>query len=344
MRIFVYPSTGAADLNVMQIKYFVSAVEHGSITAAAEDQFISVQGVSQAIADLESEIGKPLLIRQNRGSIPTEFGSEFYERSRLFLHCHEDLELFVRNRAGGPPDSGGLSIYVCAPSYSSTERVGMRIASFIRRSFDTNATVNFGSRGTCMLALEEGNADAVITIGKAVERNYRCAVLDHVSCAIQMSKKNPLSSKKCIRLTELEDARLILWPCFDYFNSNVLELLARKHAPFKPVSVERPVKGVIGFLSDGGGMIIPHIGQLDSDFLNTRPVLIHPDEGLTVPLCIVAPMTGCAKEIATLIDWAREARRQPRRDGTSLVDSTLAETVQTIVPNGFASKDAVLPV
>lgn len=293
-------------MNIVQIKYFVSVVEHGGIVAAAKDQFISMQGMSQAISDLETEIGIPLLVRQNRGSIPTEFGSEFYERALLLLHCHDDLELLVKNRAGNPPNPGDRNLYVCAPSYSSTERAGMRIAGFIRERFGVRCAVRFGSKGTCLFALEEGSADAVVTIGHADEDDaHRCTVLGHVPCAVQISKSNPLSKRKFLRLRDLGGTPLMLWPGFGYFNENVLKLLARKQAPFKPVKVERPVKGVISFLCDGGGMIIPHIGQLDSDYLNTKPVLFHPNEGMVVPLCVLAPKDGCAKEIDELIEWSQ---------------------------------------
>ncbi|MEG0323540.1 MAG: LysR family transcriptional regulator [Raoultibacter sp.] len=57
-------------MNINQIKYFVSSVENGSFSAAAAEQFITAQGISKAIADLEKELGEPLLIRKNRGVVP----------------------------------------------------------------------------------------------------------------------------------------------------------------------------------------------------------------------------------------------------------------------------------
>ena len=50
-------------MNINQVKYYISAVDCGSFSAAAAEHYITAQGVSKAIADLEHEFGLQLLER-----------------------------------------------------------------------------------------------------------------------------------------------------------------------------------------------------------------------------------------------------------------------------------------
>ena len=58
-------------MNINQIKYFVSVFDHGSLSAAAKEQCVTVQAVSKALADLERELQSDLFVRQSRGVSPT---------------------------------------------------------------------------------------------------------------------------------------------------------------------------------------------------------------------------------------------------------------------------------
>ena len=51
-----------------QIKYFVTVVDTGSFTEAAEECFISQSAISQQILSLEKELGVQLLVRSTRRS------------------------------------------------------------------------------------------------------------------------------------------------------------------------------------------------------------------------------------------------------------------------------------
>ena len=61
-------------MNIKQITYLAAVIEHGSLSAAAKGQYVTVQAVSKAIADLERELGQSLFVRESRGVHPTPFG------------------------------------------------------------------------------------------------------------------------------------------------------------------------------------------------------------------------------------------------------------------------------
>lgn len=72
-------------LTLRQLRYFVAAVEEGSITRAAELYHVAPTALSQQLKLLEEDFGVPLLERHARGVTPTPRGEELYRRGRQIL-------------------------------------------------------------------------------------------------------------------------------------------------------------------------------------------------------------------------------------------------------------------
>ena len=68
-----------------QLKYFVQIVESGSLAKASRQLFIAQPALSQQMARLEDEVGKPLLVRSSRGVLPTENGEALYHHAKFML-------------------------------------------------------------------------------------------------------------------------------------------------------------------------------------------------------------------------------------------------------------------
>lgn len=67
-------------MEIQQLKYFMEVVRCGSFVRASDALFITRQTISSAIAQLEAELGYPLLIRSKNGVELTEDGQFFYMR------------------------------------------------------------------------------------------------------------------------------------------------------------------------------------------------------------------------------------------------------------------------
>lgn len=68
-------------MNLRQLRYFAAAVEHRSVTRAAEHLHIAQPALGQHIRALETELGVALLERHSRGVAPTGAGERLYARS-----------------------------------------------------------------------------------------------------------------------------------------------------------------------------------------------------------------------------------------------------------------------
>lgn len=73
------------DIKFHQIKCFREVVESGSFSAASRSLGIAQPALSRKIADLETELGKPLLNRSSRGVSLTPAGEKFLRHCRLIL-------------------------------------------------------------------------------------------------------------------------------------------------------------------------------------------------------------------------------------------------------------------
>lgn len=72
-------------MEIRQLRYFVSAVEQGSLGKAAAELRLVTSTLSQQISRLESELSTRLLQRTHLGVIPTDAGIAFFRQAQLAL-------------------------------------------------------------------------------------------------------------------------------------------------------------------------------------------------------------------------------------------------------------------
>ena len=75
-----------------QLKYFISIIEKGNFTEAAEENYISQSAISQQIQSLENELGYKLLIREKRTFTLTPAGKYIYNQSKNILENIENMQ------------------------------------------------------------------------------------------------------------------------------------------------------------------------------------------------------------------------------------------------------------
>jgi DNA-binding transcriptional LysR family regulator len=73
------------------LRYFVTVAEEGQITRAAQKLFIAQPALSQAIAQLESELGLSLFERHARGVRLTSTGEAFLEKAQAAVESEHDV-------------------------------------------------------------------------------------------------------------------------------------------------------------------------------------------------------------------------------------------------------------
>ncbi len=103
-------------MELRQLKYFVTIVEQGSFSKAAEAVFVAQSALSHQIAKLEEELGTPLLHRMARGVALTEPGRAFLAYAVAILKHTADAKASVRGALDTPRGkvAVGLPPSVCS--------------------------------------------------------------------------------------------------------------------------------------------------------------------------------------------------------------------------------------
>ncbi|CAD6560285.1 LysR family transcriptional regulator [Paraburkholderia sabiae] len=144
------------DIDLKTLRLFVAVCDHRNIARAAEEAHIEPSAISKRIAQLETDLGVPLLSRSRRGVEPTGAGSALLEHARSILFTIERIESDVAAFGGGL--KGRVSI--CASASAIAEALLDDIAAFMREPGNANIRVDVEERLSSDLVrqLREGAA------------------------------------------------------------------------------------------------------------------------------------------------------------------------------------------
>lgn len=119
--------------------YFVTVVDMGSFTAAADRLGVAKAVVSHQLSKLEEELGTALLIRTTRRLRTTEAGRRFYERCIIVLREAENAIDEVSSETGTPAGT----LMLTAPLDYGAKSVAPAVALFLERYPQMKVDLNF---------------------------------------------------------------------------------------------------------------------------------------------------------------------------------------------------------
>ncbi len=89
-------------MDLRHLRYFVSIVDSGSLSAAARELHVAQPALSQHVRRLEQELRISLLDRNSRGVTPTDAGRRLYQEARSLLAQAAQLPEVVRDAGESP--------------------------------------------------------------------------------------------------------------------------------------------------------------------------------------------------------------------------------------------------
>lgn len=197
-------------MNTTQIKYALEVEQTRSITAAAQNLYLSQPNLSKAIRELESEIGITIFERSSKGVTITQAGREFLANARI---VYEQIKNFDAMYTNTKDDTVNLTICIPRATYvsmaftdfvnkiSDRERILINIRE--RSSFETINYVAKGEAHLGMIRYQENNENHVMSMLR--ERGLESYSLLEFEPVIVMSKTHPLAERDEIYASELED-------------------------------------------------------------------------------------------------------------------------------------------
>ncbi|MBF4458386.1 LysR family transcriptional regulator [Pseudoclavibacter sp. VKM Ac-2867] len=194
-------------VTLQQLHYFVEVAAERSISAAADMLFVAQPTMSAAMKDLETRVGRALLVRSARGVSLTTDGTEFLRYAKQVV---EQVELLEQRYLGRPPSRRLLGV--------SAQHYSFAVDAFVRMVKGTGAAeYEFSLRETRTWDIIEDVRTLRSELGLLYRNEFNRNVIDKLlresglafhtlflaEPHIFVSRRNPLASKARATLDDL---------------------------------------------------------------------------------------------------------------------------------------------
>lgn len=198
-----------ADVNftLVQLRYFVTAAELGSMTAASRELMVAQSAISAAIAQVERELGVQLLIRHHaRGLSLTRAGERFLVEARDFLSHAAALAESARGLAGSLTGELAIGCFtLIAPFY-----LPALLRGFTDRHPQVRVTVAEGGIASVQRALVDGRCEAALLYAIDLALDLDVRVLTQVRPHVLLPPGHALAEAEAVSLSDLAAEPMIL--------------------------------------------------------------------------------------------------------------------------------------
>jgi DNA-binding transcriptional LysR family regulator len=257
-----------------QIQYFIAVAEQGSITRAAQNLSISQSSVTEALKELETDLGVELFDRHPRGLTITHNGHQFLRHATKILSSVSD----ARTSFSGNKNelSGKLNIGVT--SLVAGYVLSDLLARYRRACPGVEVSAIEDNGGYLEHLLVGGELDvAVMVISNLRDRMaLQAEILETSPYRLWLPMGHPLVSADIISIADIAREPLIMLTV-DEIEENTGKLLsalgARPHVAFRTRSVE----AVRSLVATGAGVaLLPDLvyrpWSLEGDRIESRDV------------------------------------------------------------------------
>lgn len=291
-------------MNIDQVRYFEVVFEKGSFSAAARVQYVTVQAVSKAIADLERGLGQALFIRENRGVRPTEFGLAFHVKALPALTAFKSLETLAENY-GEVESYRPLHIMLCAPVFPGNEVVLPNLAKLFSKAADVEVDMSLATVEEGLTALLDERVGTIITIGECSRQGIECIPIGAAQTAVLVKKGHPLASENTVTVQDLNQFSVLLARSFDDFAESIMSLYSSRGlaSPFARVASDG-AEEVDRLMDEGAYAFCVNISTMVSQMPDMVMVPIDPADAELVPICICTLKGKSVPGLKTLIRMA----------------------------------------
>ena len=196
-------------MTLLQLRYLIEIAECGSINKAAKNLFVSQSGISNALRELEEELGIAIFRRNNKGVEFTEEGLQFYEQIKPMM----EMEKSILKRYAGKSGAAALRLRVSAQHYPFAVQAFVRFLQGIdRQKYDlqlretnTYAIIDEVAGGESDLGiLFLSNTIRAFIIKQLTARDLEFHFLKSVIPHAFMRRNHPLAGQAFISVDALE--------------------------------------------------------------------------------------------------------------------------------------------
>ncbi|HEY5081260.1 MAG TPA: LysR family transcriptional regulator [Bauldia sp.] len=262
------------NFTLRQVRYFVAVAESGSISGAARQLSVSQSAVTEAVKELEGDLGALLLERSGRGVTLTHRGQVFLRHANRILETVADA-----GRTLPGEDSPAGELHLGASSVVAGYILADLLARF-RRAFPAVTVDAFEDSPEYLEhLLVNGELDVAVMV---VSRLRQTAALE-TSTIVQSAYRlwlplgHPLASARTVSLADIAAAGQIMLSLDEI--QETAEAFWREHGLRPTVAFRtRSVEAVRSLVATGAGIaVLPDLvyrpWSLEGDRIEARPMV-----------------------------------------------------------------------
>ncbi|PDT38982.1 LysR family transcriptional regulator [Rhizobium sp. M10] len=257
-----------------QIQYFVAIAEQGSVTRAAQNLSISQSSVTEALKELETDLGVELFERHPRGLTITHNGHQFLRHATKILASVSDARTSFSGRQSALSGTLNIGVTSLVAGYVLSDL----LARYRRACPGVEVSAIEDNGGYLEHLLVGGELDvAVMVISNLRDRMaLQAEILETSPYRLWLPMGHPLVSADIISVADIAREPLIMLTV-DEIEENTGKLLsalgARPHVAFRTRSVE----AVRSLVATGAGVaLLPDLvyrpWSLEGDRIESRDV------------------------------------------------------------------------
>jgi DNA-binding transcriptional LysR family regulator len=211
------------DLDLTTLRLFVSVCETGNIARAGEKASIVGSAISKRLAQLEDQVGTPLLLRRRHGVVPTAAGQTLLEHARGMLDGAARIARDMETYASG----GRGQVRILASVSAMTESLADDVAAFLRRPAHRNIHVDMEERVSpeIVRGVREGLASIGVCWDATDHTGLQCLPYRRDTLCVAVPARHPLAACKSVRFEHTLDYEHVSLPV-----NSAVQVMLQRHA------------------------------------------------------------------------------------------------------------------
>jgi DNA-binding transcriptional LysR family regulator len=257
-----------------QIQYFVAVAEQGSVTRAAQNLSISQSSITEALKELENDLGVVLFERHPRGLSITHSGHQFLRHATKILSTVSDARTSFSGQQNIPSGTLNIGVTSLVAGYVLSDL----LARYRRACPHVEVSAIEDNGGYLEHLLVGGELDvAVMVISNLRDRMaLQAEILETSPYRLWLPMGHPLVSADIISIADIAREPLIMLTV-DEIEENTGKLLTALGARPQVAFRTRSVEAVRSLVATGAGVaLLPDLvyrpWSLEGDRIESRDV------------------------------------------------------------------------
>ena len=197
------------DVSLQRLRIFVTVVDQGGYSAAAEHLEMAQPSVSYHVHSLERGLGARLVIYRNRSIHLTGEGEEVYRAARTILNEGDRLRDTIQRMHGG--QAGRIAVGASI-AFEHQFFFDMVIGPYVREHADVHLSLRFAHSIDLAEAVSTGSLDIAYVNDWQIPPDLDFEPLHHSDLVFLVARDHPLAAHRTVTADDIDEAGLIIAP------------------------------------------------------------------------------------------------------------------------------------